>query len=231
MAAPAFISYNEPTNFTSAATTKATVSAISWNDGDIIVVVAGAEGANGSARLGTPTASGLTFTKRAQNVTNSTCEAFTATAVASGSGSDNVTVTSSTSQKYGFGVWVWRTSAGIGNNAEQHSATKTRALVPVGADSAIMWGIFDFNAETVHAITPTVTTTREATQSSPNYTAHVADLFDQTSAGSVSYGISGGSSTGPYTIVIQEVQAGTAASFISGKPVIISQSVKRASYW
>lgn len=203
--APTLVSYTETASWVVAATTKSTAS-VSWQTGDILVVMSGSEGATGTSRLGTPTATGLTFTKRASNITNSTCEAYTATAVAASTSSSAVTCTSTVSQKYGCGVWVWRTSAGIGNNAEQHTATKTRALTPVGAHSAIMWGIFDFNAEAVHAITPAATNTRQAVQSAPEMSTHVADLIDQASAGSVSYGISGGSSTGPYTIVIQEVQ-------------------------
>lgn len=205
MAAPTLISYNDATaDWTtgSAGGSKSTAS-ISWQTGDVIVVIAGAEGIN---TLGTPTATGLTFTKNVNNTTASTCEGFAATAVAASASSGAVTVTSSsTSQHWGFGVWVWRSSTGVGNSAEQHTTTKTKALTATAADGGICWGVFDFGAGTLDTITPTPTNTRQRVNNGSNYTYYVADLTDQTSAGSVSYGLVTGGS-GAYTIVIQEVK-------------------------
>lgn len=223
---PTLISYTEVT--WNATGQPKTTASISWLAGDVIVVIAGSETAD---TLGVPTATGLTFTKQKDwpGTGGATCSAFVATATPGAGGSATVSVTESGAHTWGFGVWVWRGSAGVGNSAEQHTATKTVALTPTGADGAIVWGTFDFAAAAVQTITPTPTNTRQRVALTP-YTIYVSDLIDQVSAGSVSYGISG-TGTGPFSIVALEIKAAASAfipeddSFMVPRPANIEPIV------
>lgn len=207
---PTLVSYTEVT--WNATGQPKTTASISWLAGDVIVVIAGSETAD---TLGVPTATGLTFTKQKDwpGTGGTTCSAFVATATPGAGGSATVSVTESGAHTWGFGVWVWRGSAGVGNSVEQHTATKTVALTPAGADGAIVWGLFDFAAAAVQTITPTPTNTRQRVALTP-YTIYVSDLIDQVSAGSVSYGISG-TGSGPFSIVALEIKAAASAAVVN----------------
>ncbi|HLZ93348.1 MAG TPA: hypothetical protein VKQ28_16710 [Candidatus Acidoferrum sp.] len=201
---PTLVSYTE-TAWNTTAASKATAT-VSWNSGDIITVIGGAES---SLTLGVPTATGLTFTSQKSNATANTCATQLATAVAGSAGSSAVSMTSSDSTlKWGFGVWVWRNSGGVGNSVEQHTATLTASLTPTAADSGIVWATFDFAAAALQTIVPTPTDIRQDVVIGTNYTIYVSDLTNQTSAGAVAYGISG-TGSGPFSIVALEVK-GTA---------------------
>lgn len=205
-AAPTLISYTESASWVTTGASKATAS-VSWQTNDVIAVLAAAEGF--SDVLTTPTATGLTFTKQ-QDITNGTntrCAAFVAAAVAGSTSSSTVTVTNSGGGFWGFGVWVWRGSAGIGTSSQQATTTKTKAQTNTGANGGMIWGAFDFNADAAFTNgTPTPTNTRQNAQSASHYTRGVFDLADQTSAGSVNYGFTGGGTTGPFSIVILEIK-------------------------
>lgn len=211
MSAPTLISYTE-TAWDTVGLTKSTAS-ISWNAGDVIVVIGGSEGAD---NLTLATATGLTFVPQKSNNTINTCASRLDAVVAGSSGSSAVTMTNDASgHDWGFAVWVWRNSAGIGNSVEQHTGgsapTESVSLTPTAADGAIVWGLFDFQASALGTIVPTPTNTRQrAVIGGTHYTIYVADLGDQTSAGGVLYGVSGaGSVTGPFSIVAMEIKAGT----------------------
>jgi len=212
LAAPTFVSYNSTTSaFTATGATKSTAS-ISWQSGDVVVAVLGAENTN-SITLGVPTVSGLTFTMQKQNnpgTASSTCASMVATAVAASSSSGAVSSTATGSNSgtlfWGMGVYVFRGSAGVGNSAEQHTSTKTVSLTPTGADSAIVWGVFDFAGAHTNTATPTATHNEVAINNS-NYDVNISDLDDQVSAGAASYGVTS-TSAGPFSIVVVEVKAG-----------------------
>jgi hypothetical protein len=207
--APSLISYTE-TSWSTTTTPKSTAS-ISWNAGDILVAIGGSDGGT----LGNPTATGLTFTTQKSVVGGSTqTGALVATAVAGSSSSSAVSMTlAGGAGAWGFGVWVWRNSGGVGNSASlAGSATKTVSLTPVSADSAIMWGDFDFNEAALGTIVPTPTNTRQRVDITGSQTIYVANLIDQTSAGAVSYGTSGGGS-GLYSIVVVEIKGAAGGGF------------------
>jgi len=205
--APTLVSYTE-TSWTTTTTPKSTAS-ISWQAGDILVMIGGSDGGT----IGVPTATGLTFASQKSFAGGSTaCGTQCATAVAGSSGSGAVSATlTGGSGAWGFGVWVFRSSAGVGNSAEQHTATKTVSLTPVAADSAIVWGVFDFSEGTAGTIVPTPTNTRQNVDVTGSDRIYVCDLADQTSAGAVSYGISGSSGSGPWSIVVCEIQGSSSA--------------------
>lgn len=112
--------------------------------------------------------------------------------------------------QFGFGVWVWRGSAGIGNSAEQHTATLNVNMTPIAAHCGTVLGTFDFGAAAVQTIIPTPTNTRQRVDEGTTYTVYVSDVADQASAGATAYGISG-TGTGPFSIVAMEIQASSGA--------------------
>lgn len=200
--------------------TLATAS-VSWQSGDVIVVMAGDEGQQGTWSVPTTTGSGITLT--AQQVHNSAgsncgagCWAGVATAASSGTFSVK-NENSNTAQAMMAGVYVVRGSAGIGNSAmSAGSSSRTVSLTPSGADGLIIWGVFDWSQSAVQSPTPAATShasgspgpTASPLTTSPagRYTGYLEELDDQTASTAVSYGI-GGSGTGPYTIIAIEVQA------------------------
>ena len=179
-------------------------ASISWNAGDLIEFQGGAED---TSAISVPTATGLTFASVRSNSGGSSCASQLATATAASSGSSVITDTyAGGSNHWGFVVRVWRNSNGFGNSAEQHTATKTVALAPLGgADSAISWSIFDFSAAALQTDTPTPTNQPTRGVDSGRYTFYTDDLDDQTGTGSVNYGISG-TSSGPFSIVVLEIE-------------------------
>lgn len=202
MAAPTLISYTETASWITAGATKATAS-VSWNSGDILVVLGGSEGPD---TLGVPTATGLTFASQKSNAAASTCGTQLATATAGSTSSATVNMSNSSSvNHWGFGVWVWRSSTGVGNSAEQHTATKTVALTLTGVNSAVMAGVFDFNADAAGSGTPAVTNTRQAAQEALHMARLVFDNIDYSTSGS-SWGQSGGGTTGAFSIVVLEIK-------------------------
>lgn len=201
---PTIISYTETAAWNTAATTKATAS-VSWNSGDQILVIAGNEG---SSNINLPTATGLTFTSiLVNNGATSSCSSRAAIATAGSTSSSAVTVTQTASVQYGFGVWVLRGSDGLGSSGEQHTATKTKSVVPTDTHSAWLIGSFDFGAGSVSgvAVTPAASHTRQIAASAGHYTFVVGDIADQASGASTAYGTSGGASGGPFSLAIVEV--------------------------
>lgn len=202
-AAPTRVSYTEVASWTTTGSPKATAS-ISWQAGDILVFIGGSEAA--ADTIGVPTATGLTFSSVILNTTAGTCSTRVATATAAGTSAATVNATNTNvAAHWGFGVWVWRSSTGVGNNIEQHTATKTKALTLTGVNSAVMVGVFDFNADVVGSGTPAVTNTVENTRDTSHYTALVFDNIDYSTSGS-SWGQSGGGTTGPFSIVAIEIK-------------------------
>lgn len=202
-AAPTLVSYTASADWTTGNTSKATAS-ISWQTGDILVVIAAAESVTATPAV--PTATGLTFSSVVTNSAAGTCATRLSTATAASTSSSAVTTTmSSGAPHWGFGVWVWRGSTGVGNSIEQHTPTKTKALTLTGSNSAVIVGVFDFNADGAGSGTPAVTNTRQAAQDAGRYTQLVFDNVDYSTSGS-SWGQTGGGTTGPFSIVGIEIK-------------------------
>ncbi len=211
--APTRVSYTEVA-YTGTGTSRASAS-ISWLAGDVIAVIALCED---NHLPGVPTATGLIFASQKSNNAASTCASRVSAVVAGSDGSSAVTCTlSSSGIVWGFSVWVYRGSDGIGNSSEGHTTAKTVAQTNTAANSAVVWGCADFavNPVTNNDITPTPTTTDERAAEGGVYTVYVADLTDQTSAGSVSYGVSGSGTVGAFSKVVLEIKgaAGGAATW------------------
>lgn len=210
MANPSRISYTETTSWHTTGTSKS-IASISWQVGDVLIRKGMTEGA-GVETIGVPTntGTGLSWALVNSVAASSHCAASIYACVATIADSGVISTTNSSgTSRWGFAVSVWRGSAGVGNNAvtAAPSTTKTVNLTPTAAGCAVEWVVADWSAETAHALTPTPTGTDEATQFA-GYSAHAGYLVPQASAGAVAYGITGGTSTGPYTIAVVEVKAG-----------------------
>lgn len=210
---PTLVSYTEVA-YTGTGSTRSSAS-VSWNAGDVVAVICGTDGGFTNANPGVPTATGLTFLSQKNNNAVNTCATRASAVVAGGNGSSAVQVVlGDANEHWGFSVFVYRGSDGIGNSAEEHTTAKTVAQTNTAADSANVWGGFDFaaNAVTNNNITPTPTNTDERNQDGAQYTAYVADLTDQTSAGSVSYGVSGAGTVGAFSKVVLEIKGAAAVA-------------------
>lgn len=195
---PSISAYQESTWHT--AGTSFTTANISWSAGDIIVVLEAVEGSTfGTPTL--PTATGLTFNSIDLNTAANTCLSRSAYAIAGSSGGPvgvNFTITSSA--QAGIGAWVISGATGIGDHKEQHTTGKTVSMTMQGSNSVSVWGLFDFNADLPSGATPTPTNTREV--STGNFGVLVCDLTPGTST---TYGMTGGGTTGPFSILAVEV--------------------------
>lgn len=214
---PSLVSYTETASWITNGASKSTSASVAWQTGDILVFIGGGQDVG---TIGVPTATGLTFTSRALNTTPD-CQSRGATAVAASTSSAVISATNSVStQHWGFGVWVWRGSDGFDAAGEQHTSTKTKAIVHTDTHSATCWGVFDFAATAVAGIslTPAASHTRQAAADGTAYTFYAGDLVDQAASGSVSYGITGGSGTGPFSIAAVAV-LGTTVGASTVKPL------------
>jgi hypothetical protein len=216
MIVPVLVSYTETDWAVLAGLTKVTPTFV-WQEGDVIIALAAVED---SAVLSlSNTGVGLSLATQKQNnpaaagTSGSLVQACRATASSSGT----VTVTVSAGSKaYGVGVWVWRRSVGFGNSFEQHTTVKTVNMAPDAQDSAMCWGIVDFSAEAAHTMVPAPTNIRQAAVVGVSYAIHVADFADQPSPQASAYGVSGGTSTGPYSIVGVEVKGSPVSWYQTG---------------
>lgn len=201
--APTRVQYVESPSWNTSGSPR-TSAPITWQGGDIIVVIAACEGQN---TLGTPTGTGLSFTVLQSNTAASSCATILAVATPSVGGSSAISTTlANGAQVSGMAVWVWRGSNGVGTSTEQHTTTKTKAMVPQGKHSAYCWAGFDFSAAAADAVfSPAQTNIDERTDQGTTYTTYVADLIDQYSSGSTNFGISGGTTVGVISIVAVEI--------------------------
>lgn len=244
--APTLVAFTQAEASTANGATLATGS-VSWQTNDVVVVLAGTEGvAAGETAwsLPTSTGSGLTFSQQqAHSSTGSDGGAAGWTAVASASSSGTISVTCprnpSGSENLIVGAYVFRGSDGVGNSAISTGSARTVALTLTGADGAVAWIVVDWAAAAVQSFTPTATTHGSGSPgptASPftqliggTITFYIGELDDQTSAGSVNYGI-GGSGTGPFTIIAIEAKAGAAGGGgTTSGPVLTPGMVSRPS--
>jgi hypothetical protein len=197
------------------ATTPRSFTSITWQSGDIILVGQLNEGGATDNFATAPTVSGLTFTSLISHPANGDCSLAVWQATAASGGSGAISASSAGNGKtWSSWLWQWRGSAGLGNTATQFTTGKTVALTPAGgADSAIIWTVGDFQGSVTPTATPTSPneTTRQAINNSL-YDVITADITDQTSAASVSYGMTT-TSAGPFSIAVVEIKGTSVAAF------------------
>src|SRR5260221_8748397 len=229
MAAPALISYTETT--WSGTGTKST-AAVTWQSGDLVVVLAVNE--LGTTAVAAPTAAGLAFAAgAAAGADSSHCWADSWSATPGAGGSQAVTSTGAGADDWGLAVWVWRGSGGIGNRATSTSA-QTVSLIRSGANSCVVFASGDFAAAatTGYSFTPAVANDRQHVQDAALYSVYVADFGDQGAAGTTSYGTSGETSAGPFTNLALEILGLASAAAATPQPLVVPQAaVMQAANW
>jgi hypothetical protein len=220
--APTLVSYQETASWaTSPGAGVAKTVPITWQTGDVVVVI-GLNGGGTGTSWSAVTCPGLSFTTQKSLSGSSTVDGYisaaSAPAAAPGT-SQNVSMSVAAVTGWGMGVWVWRGSDGVGNSADTptpSSSTKTASLA-TAVHSAVCWGFDDFGSSaTLGTIVPTPTDTRQRANISNN-TIYVADLIGQTSS-PTSYGLSGSAGVGPWQGVATEV-VGTASVGPAGPTV------------
>lgn len=210
---PTRVDYQETAAWNTGGSPKA-IPSMAWQTGDIIVVLC-LEEANTTDMV--PTVAGLTFASIQTNNAASTCYSRLYTATAASSSSGAISITGDTSNHWGAAVWIWRGSSGVGASNESHTTTRTVALVSQQADSAICWGIGDFNAGALGTLTPTPTNTGERSQDTSHYSIYAADLADQSSTASTGYGTTGVATNGPWSIVVVEIKGRTSSARLGSR--------------
>lgn len=173
-----------------------TINSVSWQSGDIIVVIGGTE--NGGFQLNTPTATGLSFSLLSQTNSgnsNSYAKAYLWVATASGSGSGDISSTrgDSSSGRRFISAYVVRGSSGVGNtNTITNSSSRTITLTRSGNNSAVIGGLVDWNALSDTTVDPTPSSGGRVDLSygdGASYGVFAFSWADQGSAGATNYGI------------------------------------------
>lgn len=227
---PTLVAANAVVNSTAASIVS---SSLTVQSGDVVTFTAVGEGAANGNSFGTPTStitnSGITNLKLHAAASDTEAGIWTFTATASGSGTVTVPHTG-TVQRATLSVWVHRggTAPTAARSALGTGSGRTVSYTASQADSAIVWALGDWSAAATVAETPTSTTHSSASpgptampqsaQVATFYTQNSAVLDDQTSTSAASYGI-GGTGTGPFTIVVAEIQGTGAAAALP--PIIV----------
>ncbi len=187
-------------------TSPKTIPSVSWQTGDVVVVLGGV--GDEASNLAVPTVTGLTFSQVAAtaNPSGNVCDAWVWVATAASNGSGSITITKTTGPSgFGAAVMVFRGSDGIGATADLTSTAKTVTLARGQAESAVVFGAFDWSASSATAsFTPAGQTSIENARWGSSYTVHVAVWEDEDAAGSDAYGVVS-SSTGNYAKIAVEV--------------------------
>ena len=244
MAAPTLVAaYVSPINPVGGAATLTSPS-LSLQPGDIVTVLAMGAGANNGDHFNTPattlTNGGITALKTHSGASDCPAGAWTFTVGGTGTQTGTVSVTTvmggaNTDNSFNFAVVAHRgaTAPTATTSALGASSGMTVAYTASQADSAIAWIFGDWNAGAIGTVTPTSTSHSTSSPGptalpqsavlSGQYTENVAVLDDQTSTASVSYGVTGTSSTGPFTIIVVEVPAA------AGGPATVSGAATLAA--
>jgi hypothetical protein len=203
-----------------------TTASLTWQTGDILVLLVNGSGAatGNTFQAPTNTGSGITWTQKQLHVAASDTEigAWTSVATANSSGTVTITMNTTGNDAVQIGVFQWRAPSGytiaVGNTALATGKTTTQHVVGLlvsSADSAICWAASDWSAPaTLETPTPTPTTHSTsspgpsalpyALNSNGNNTGYLDVLDDQVTTGTVNYGTTG-TTGGPVAIVAVEV--------------------------
>lgn len=231
MAAPTRVSSSASAFNTS--TTPKTVSGVSVQAGDLVVVSAGSE--NGNSTASDPTSTGYTFTLAGTAGSGgSECEANTWYATAPSTATISVTNTVAGGGQWGMEVTVWRNHGGVGNVFAADSNTTTSApsgaLTTTGANSAVDCVVADWNAS---ATAPTYrnlgdTPVQDAgAVSGGAYSIYAWHNPDAGAAGAKTIGLT--APTMRWAMVAVEILAATSGTQYAASGAVISTSATTAT--
>jgi hypothetical protein len=214
LTAPTLVDYQQSTWTDDVATDEAT-PAITWQSGDVILVLG--EASAGNMTLGTPTATGLIFSLvQDSNPTSDDqmSRAYAWSATAAGSGSSVVTsVAGGGLDARGISVFVYRGSGGIGNSAIEHNETNNSYIsLTRGFDNSVVavvladWGS---SGDVVVTPLPVGGTQRVAEDIGNKVTAFVFNFGDQGATGTTNYGMTDNAGSARWDGVVVEIKAGS----------------------
>jgi hypothetical protein len=214
-------------------------SSLSLQSGDIVVVCGVSEGATAGDSFNAPTTTfatgGITQLQLHAAASNSAAAAWTFTVSTTASGTVTLTQSGAVAGNAQLTVTAWRGGVAptVARSSWAASATRTLSYTSSQANSGMTWIVGDWAAIAAQALAPTSTTHSSASpgptampQSSvvgTSYTQYAAVLDDQALTSAVGYGI-GGTGTGPFSIIVVEVQGtGGAAAPNPRRPAIANR--------
>jgi hypothetical protein len=209
--APTLISYTEVADWTTIGdgnNKKSTASAVVWQSGDLLVFI-GTLADSSDQEIVPDNQTGLTWVRQQSQYVLGTCAISAFSCVATSGNTALISAYMGGSSISGFGVWVFRNHGGVGNSDitsdPPQSGPKTISLAN-SASSSILWAAADWTAGASPAPVPSSPShVRQQFRQTNQYSVIVADNENQNS-GTVSYGMSGGSTVGPFSIVALEVK-------------------------
>jgi hypothetical protein len=213
VAAPTLLDYAEST-WSGTSNTDEVTDDLDWSaSGDLIIVLGCTE--DNARAFNTATATGLTFAAMSGTPTNtgSSCKAYAWTATASGNGNSTVTgpIADGVTAARGISAWAWTGSGGFGT-AVVNVGTGATVSVTVEADSSVVMVLGDWNAtsDVTVTTTPAGGTQREAVATSG--ATFLVIQWDNQTAGTRSYGVTGWTGTGTISKIAVEVKGIAAAA-------------------
>jgi len=221
-AAPSVEDYQQ-SNWTDTTGSSEVTGTLTWQAGDLIIVVGAT--AEGPATLGTPTATGLTFSlvqETNAGASNQDVRTYLWSATAAGSGSSAVTSTiGGGTNTRGISAFVYRGSDGLGNNSTiNNSSAKVISLTRSEDNSSVVVILADWNAvdDTTVSPSPGGGTQRVAQNVSGATTSFIFNWGDQGTAGTTSYGITDHTGTVDMGGIVVEVLGQDAPAEPSTEP-------------
>lgn len=191
-AAPTLSSY-QSSNWGDVSTGSEVTGTLTWSSGDLIVAMGVTE--NGQETMGTPTATGLTFSlvTSVNNGDFNDTLIYVWSATAGSGGSSAVTSTGDgSSNSRGLAAYAYSGSAGIGNtNTMDGQDAKTISLTRAYSNSAVIVAMGDWIAGNDNTVTasPSGGTVRKSDVVSGQVTSFLVDWADEGGTGTTSYGV------------------------------------------
>lgn len=217
MTAPTLVSYTASTFSTGAVAAGKSVSGVSVQPGDILVVTPVTEDYSAVKISDVTSDGGVTWTLWESIAVDgsSVVAIYTATAASAGTRTITVSLVDQSGSAWGFGVYVFRGSSGLGSSS---SAVDMDApilpLTTTGNNSAIVVIVGDWFAEDGSSRTWLPGTTEKSYfRDSARYTAYAGVVLDSSTAGAKTVGLSEPSAMN-YSIAAIEVLGSGAAPTI-----------------
>lgn len=208
MAEPTLIDYQQSTwTDNSGGASSETTPSMSWNSGDVVLVVGATEDQSSNLATPTSTGSGLSFSllTSANGVNNTRAYMWSATASATSSGT--ISSAGDNAGARGIAAFIFRSSDGLGTPQSIEGLTdKTISLTRTGANSHVVAVLADWNAvsDTTVDATPTGTV-RVAAEVAGRATFFVTSYGDQGGTGTTSYGITNHTGTVDMSGIVVEI--------------------------
>lgn len=210
--------------FTDDETLTNVTGSLSWEAGDIVVVFGAT--ADGGTTLGTPTATGLTFSSLATAGGSSNTQIYLWSATAGSSGSGAITSTANNQiNRAGIGAFVVHGSDGLGTPVTVTGSTaKTISVTRTQANSAVACLLADWNAVNDATTDPTPAGGTERTEvpgDAATWAVYLYSWGDQGATGTTSYGVTNHTGTVKMSGIAVEIKGTTGGG--TDTPIAITQ--------